>query len=1242
MAREVGMTFTLNGSLGGGFRSAFRGAKGQIEGISQAIRNMERSPTGKLGASMTQQKAKIKELGESLREAKGRLGELQSRAAAAGGASGMLARQIDLAESHVSRLSGQLQRLSGGYKNTIAEARTAAGYVRSLSREYQALSASMDRANARRAKLLALQQQKGELSSQRSDMHGRLLGAAATAMTMAAPAKISIDFEDAMARVGAVANASEADMAKLTATARQLGKDTVFSASQAAEGMQYLAMAGFDAKETIAAMPGMLDLAAAGNTDLGRTADIASDILSAFKLKASDMGAVSDTLAKTFTTSNTNLEMLGETMKYVGPVAASVGLSLQDTAAATGMLGNVGIKSSQAGTVLRAALLRLAAPPKMAKEALGELAGVAGPELDELYEQIGDTGGAADALKELGMTTKDSAGNLRPLVDILEELNARTAEMGTGQKAEVFKKVFGTEASAGMIALAEQAGTTIDKEGNRIVDSLGRPTNALRAYMEKVNDYQGTSQRIAQQMNATTGGSLRRLKSAWEDVGITVGNFFLPAISGAASALSGFANFISGAAERFPTLSKGVALTIGAFAALSVGSFALRLAILTMRSGLLSTRTAFVWASGAARMLGTGLTTLGAKFGQTAMAARLACLGIKGALISTGIGAIVVALGLAAEYVISHWEEIGPAISAAFEGVRDVFAGVVTFFSTVGPAIMNHLGPYIDSLCDLFSSAASYVTETWNTVTGWFSTAWEAISSSAEAAWEWITSGAEGASSWVQSIWNGVIEFFSGLWNGIANGASAAWNWISESCGPVVEFVSAKWTWVSDVLSTVWNGVVSAAQWAWDGIAAVWAPVAGFFGGVVDGIRSVFTGLFEWLAGKFQWVVDAIGWIKGAVGAIGEGISDAFGAAEKEVKTRSEKREAAGAGAPAPKPSSAPGPALPTKPSSQAGEKPKESPRFTPVKYQSEEKKAGGRGASSSRRSSRRSSAGASGGSGAGISGAASGGSGRRASGGASGASGGSGISGGSTSSGGGTTVVKLAGDNRNFTTQFIPAGAARATAMPSVSGAASSGSSGAGRAPISAAASSGASGASSGISASTGGRGALSGPSGRTGSATLVTAEKPLPVLVQNFPGQKEGSAPAMGGLLEGLRGRMSGMISTAGAALRDLPETATRLVGDLSADVTSVLPGIGRHGPYLPGNLNIPWLQSGEGQSEQPGGDMSGVQVSLHQTFNVGGGNADAIQRRLTAMGPEFESMVRRALSDIAAQDRRVRYAQ
>lgn len=1082
MAREIGMTFTLNGALGGGFRAAFRGAKGQIEGISQAIRSMERSPTGKLGAAMAQQKAKIKELGTSLRDAKARLGELQSRATAAGGASGMLARQISLAERQVSGLSSQFQRLSGHYRNTVAETRTAAGSVRALSQEYRALSASMDKASARRAKLAGIQQQRADLRSQRSDLKGQFVSAAASALTVAAPAKIAVDFEDAMARVGAVANASEADMARLTATARQLGRDTMFSASQAAEGMKYLAMAGFDANETIAAMPGMLDLAAAGNTDLGRTADIASDILTAFKMKAEDMGIVSDTLAKGFTTSNTSLEMLGETMKYVGPVAASVGMSLQDTTAMAGLMANTGIKASQGGTVLRAALLRLSAPPKMAKDALGELAGVAGEELDELYDMVGDNSGALDALQEIGMTTKDASGNLRPMADILEELNARTAQMGSAEKAEVFKKVFGAEAAAGMIALAEQAGATVDKYGNKIVDSLGRPTNALRAYMEKINDYHGTTQRIAQKMNATTAGALRRLKSAWEDVGISVGNLFLPAISGAADALSGVGNFISKLVQDFPTLSKAVALTVAGLATLSVGSFAVRLGLLSMRSGLLSARSAFLWTGGAAKALGGSLMGLSQSFAKTAVGARLAAMGIKGALISTGIGAVVVALGIAADYIYTHWDEICTAISDAFDTLQDVFAGVVTFFENVGPAILGRLEEHIPGISDIFSDAAD----------------------------------------WVQESWAQVSAFFSGLWDNICAGASTASQWFSDV-----------WSGATDYFTSLWSGVEGAASSAWEGIAAVWAPVGEFFGGIVDGIRDIFTGFFDWLAGKFQWVLDAVGWIKGVVGAVTGGVSEAFdkGAAEagKRSGARKYERLEAERATRAARRAEASSSSATTPPA------PGQRPGFTPVKYQPEPKKQKGG-------SRKRSGGGGGGGRGGGS---------LRASGGSSG--------------GGGTTIVRLAGDNRSFTTQYIPAGG------------------GAAPLPISGTGTPAASGGRQGISGASAPVAASRGSTPSAASAMSVVAAKPLPVIVQNL--------------------------------------------ADFAA------------GAYLPGNIDVPWLRKSSAPSL---GGAGGVQVSLHQTFNVGGANVDAIQRRLSAMGPDFENMVRRALSDIGAQDRRVVYGQ
>lgn len=814
MAREVAITFALNAALKGGYKAAFQGAEAQARNVASALRQMERTPVGKLGAAMATQREKIKGLGTELRAAQATLGRLQAQAQASGGATGMLARQIQQADQRVKSLNGALGRQIGAWRNTTAQATTAAGSVRRLSEEYGRLSTRMERARKVSQGLHANRAQAEALRAQRSDLHSRLLGAAGTAMAVALPAKIAVDFEDSIARVGAVANATDADMARLTATARQLGRDTVFSASQAAEGMKYLAMAGFDANETISAMPGMLDLAAAGNTDLGRTADIASDILSAFKLKAEDMGQVSDTLAKTFTTSNTSLEMLGDTMKYVGPVAATVGMSLQDTAAMAGMLGNVGIKASQAGTVMRTAFLRLAAPPKMAKNALGELAGVAGPELDELYEQIGDTGDALDALKELGMTTKDQAGNLRPMVDILEELNLRTAQMGSGEKAEVFKKVFGSEASAGMMALAEQAAVTVDKYGKQITNSLGQPTNALRAYMEKVNDYEGTGARIAKRMNETTGGALRRLKSAWEDVGISVGNLFLPAIQGAADGLSVVGNFISAGVQRFPLLSRVIGLTAGTLALLFVGSIAFGLAANMVKSGVNGLRGVFIRlaASQVTTTATTGaLTTASAASAPALTAAgtgaRFFASGLRSILVATGVGALLVALGYGLTALIDNWDAVVAAMSAAWGWVTDTWGRLGTFFTELG-----------NNLAAIFPGIAA-------NITGVF----------------------QSAKDTVVGIWEGITDFFSGIWEGITGSASEAWEAI-----------------------TGW------ASWAFDGVSGIWQGATGFFSGIVDSITGIFETFFGWLRENFSWIFDAIDAVSSTVGKITGAVSAAW------------------------------------------------------------------------------------------------------------------------------------------------------------------------------------------------------------------------------------------------------------------------------------------------------------------------------------------------------------------------------
>lgn len=814
MAREVAVTFALNAALKGGFKAAFQGAASQARSVAHAMREMERTPVGKLGAAMVTQRAKIKGLGTELRAAQATLGRLQAQAQASGGATGMLGRQIRQAEQRVSNLNGALGRQLGAWRTTTAQAATVSGSVRRLSQEYSRLSARMERSRKVSQALHANRAQAEALRAQRSDLNGRLLGAAGTAMAVALPAKISIDFEDSIARVGALSQASAEDMARLTKTARQLGRDTVFSASQAAEGMQYLAMSGFDTNQTIAAMPGLLDLAAAAKTDLGRTSDIATDVLAAFGMKAEQTGEVGDILAKTFTNATVDLEMLGDTMKYVGPVANALGMSLADTSAYAGMLGSAGIKGSQGGTVLRAALLRLAAPPKMAKAALGELTGVAGPELDELYEQIGNSSEALDGLKEIGMTARDVEGNMRPLADILEELNARTADMGTGEKAEVFKKIFGTEASAGMIALAGQAAITVDKYGNRIVDAVGRPTTALRRMIEKVNDASGTTKQMAGQMNATTGGALRRLRSAWEDVGISVGNLFLPAIQGVADGLSAVGNVISGAVQRFPLLSRVIGLTTGALAALFVGGIAFGLAANVVKSGVNGLRRVFLRlaASQVTTTATTGALTAASSasapaFTAAGMGARFFAGGLRSILVATGAGAVLVALGYGLMALIDHWDAVVSVMSAAWGWVTDTWGRLGIFFTELG-----------NNLAAIFPGVAA-------TITGVF----------------------QSAKDTVVNIWSAVTDFFVNLWNGLTEIASSAWETV-----------------------TGWS------SWAFDGVSGIWQNATGFFSGIVDGITGIFAAFFGWLRENFSWIFDAIDAVSSTVGKVTGAISSAW------------------------------------------------------------------------------------------------------------------------------------------------------------------------------------------------------------------------------------------------------------------------------------------------------------------------------------------------------------------------------
>ena len=311
-------------------------------------------------------------------------------------------------------------------------------------------------------------------------------------------------FEQRMARVQAITGATVNEFAALEGVAEELGRTTQFSASQAAEAMGNLAVSGLTTKEIMGAMPDVLNLAAAGQLDMATASDIGAKIMRGMGLEAEDLSHAIDVMAKAFTTSNTDLQMLGEAFKFIGPVAQTTGKEIEEITAAIQVLSNVGIQGAMAGTTLRGALSRLA----------------------------GATGKSQKILDDLSITFKDMHGNMLPLHVIVDQFNNSMQMMGEAERLGILMTVFGQRAGPGMAELLNQGG------------------DALREMEKNLRNSAGTAARIAEVQMDTLFGSFTRLKSVAEGVAIAVGRELAPlvrmiaddfgGVTGALGHLSGF------------------------------------------------------------------------------------------------------------------------------------------------------------------------------------------------------------------------------------------------------------------------------------------------------------------------------------------------------------------------------------------------------------------------------------------------------------------------------------------------------------------------------------------------------------------------------------------------------------------------------------------------------------------------------------------------------------------------------
>lgn len=308
--------------------------------------------------------------------------------------------------------------------------------------------------------------------------------------------KSGMDFEAQMSKVQAISGATATEVAALTAKAKEMGATTKFSATESAQALEYMAMAGWKTDQMIGGLPGIMNLAAASGEDLAEVSDIVTDALTAFGLKASDSAHFADVLAKASSSSNTNVSLMGNTFQYVAPVAGALGYSIEDTAVAIGLMANAGIKGEKAGTALRGALTNLAKPS--------------------------DT--VAGYMDALGVSLTDTRGNVKPLSALMVDLRQKFAGLTDAQKAEYAAGIAGKEAMSGLLAIVNAS----DADFNNLTQAIANSD--------------GTAQSMAQTMQNNLKGQLEQLGGAVETVGLT----FYDAIKGkATNAITSIADKIS-------------------------------------------------------------------------------------------------------------------------------------------------------------------------------------------------------------------------------------------------------------------------------------------------------------------------------------------------------------------------------------------------------------------------------------------------------------------------------------------------------------------------------------------------------------------------------------------------------------------------------------------------------------------------------------------------------------------------
>ncbi|PYI54502.1 phage tail tape measure protein [Paenibacillus flagellatus] len=595
---------------------------------------------------------------------------------------------------------------------------------------------------------------------------GTQIGAGFTAAGVAVAAGLgtavstAMDFDAQMSRVGAIAGGTAAELEAMRQTALELGASTSKSASEVAVGMELMATKGYEASEVMAAMPGVIAAAEASGEDMALVADTVASALNAFQMKAADASRVADILAMSANTSAAGIQDLQYSFKYAAPVANALGISMEQLAAATGIMADSGMKGEQAGTTLRAALLRLTDPPKE----------------------------AANQLKALGVSVTDAAGNFLPFDQIVAQLSASTANLNNAQKAQALSTIFGTEAMTGMLSLIEAG------------------PEKFRSLTTEMQNSEGVAQLVAELMRKNLKGSFEELFGAIETAQILFTDSLKPALIAITDALRDTINWFSKLSPETKQL-----IAIGA-------SLAAGLLVLTGVVGFLAVALGFL----AAAEWAVILPIAGIIAAVVAVIAIIAALAyviydnwdtIEAYTVKVW-EAVKSALQAAWDWIVGlfkrYWAIVGPIVTAGWDAIKAYFKAayetlktivstlwetIKTIFATAFLVVYNLVTGRWDEIGKVFAAAGeklkSILGDAWDKIKGIWSSAFETIGNAAQAGWDHIKGLFTGAWDAIKKFFLGVpdqaFEIGKNMMQGMMDGIASMANALAQKAKQVVE-----------------------------------------------------------------------------------------------------------------------------------------------------------------------------------------------------------------------------------------------------------------------------------------------------------------------------------------------------------------------------------------------------------------------------------------------------------------------